>query len=540
MSGELIVDLSKLKIIKFIGEGSYGRVYLVELVETKEKFAAKESRVMISSPDEQKIFFNEIIAYSKVKNPAILSLVGLSLFSFEGDLRPVIINEYMPNGSLDKFLLSNPGIPLSKKYIILIGIALGMKCLHSHGIIHRDLKPANVLIDSNIYPYICDFGESAISNLSLSAIRMNEEKGTPVYMAPEIFTEIEDYSYKADIYSYSILFYEVLSGKNPYPEYHASYSLLKDVEKGKRPDLSVFTNQFIKDFLMKCWIEDPNKRPTFNEIIEELLKEKYQEVMEVDKDELQKYLLRFGDEIPKLRKSDNPDDSMSINNAIDIKKDADNGDVSAMFQYATMLLHGNGIDVNYEKAAYYYEMAAKNGDIKAMNIYATMLSKGKGVPKDSEKAAHYLEMAADKGYIVAMLNYAIVLSHGEGVKMDKKKAAQYYKNAADKGDPRAMNNYALMLSTGDGIEKNKTEASCYYKKAADMGDCKAMYNYANMLYKGDGIQIDKKEAANYYKKAADKGYYKAIGIYAKMLSEGDGIDINKEEADLYFKKINEK
>ena len=51
-----------------------------------------------------------------------------------------------------------------KKYIILLGIAIGMKYLHSLGIIHRDLKPGNILLDEELNPRICDFGCSFISD----------------------------------------------------------------------------------------------------------------------------------------------------------------------------------------------------------------------------------------------------------------------------------------------------------------------------------------------------------------------------------------
>lgn len=72
---------------------------------------------------------------------------------------PTIILDYMKNGSLDKYFLKPKNEqPNQKKYIILLGISLGMKYLHSLGVIHRDLKPANILLDDNLYPQICDFG----------------------------------------------------------------------------------------------------------------------------------------------------------------------------------------------------------------------------------------------------------------------------------------------------------------------------------------------------------------------------------------------
>ena len=74
----------------------------------------------------------------------------------------------------------------ANKYIILLGISIGMKYLHSIGIIHRDLKAMNILLDDNFYPKICDFGISYLSpKLELSQILMKSYKGTPISRAPE-------------------------------------------------------------------------------------------------------------------------------------------------------------------------------------------------------------------------------------------------------------------------------------------------------------------------------------------------------------------
>ena len=94
---------------------------------------------------------------------AILSAIGYSPKNYNNEDHPIIITEYMSNGSLEKMLYLNkkssapPEFTSNKKYIILLGVALGMKYLHHKGIIHRDLKPDNILLDDNLYPHICDF-----------------------------------------------------------------------------------------------------------------------------------------------------------------------------------------------------------------------------------------------------------------------------------------------------------------------------------------------------------------------------------------------
>lgn len=77
MDQSLILDIENFRIISKIGEGSYGIAYLVEESATKKRYVAKESKVECQSSQEQRKFFNEIIASSKVHNPAVLSLLGL-------------------------------------------------------------------------------------------------------------------------------------------------------------------------------------------------------------------------------------------------------------------------------------------------------------------------------------------------------------------------------------------------------------------------------------------------------------------------------
>lgn len=116
----------------------------------------------------------------------------------------------MPNGSLDNLLATNNTNDQSKQYLILLGIAEGMKHLHNSGIIHRNLHPSNILLDKKLYPHVSDFGYSIISDLLLSSIDSNE---ISPYLAPEIITN-NLYTFKSDVYSFSIIAYHIITGKS--------------------------------------------------------------------------------------------------------------------------------------------------------------------------------------------------------------------------------------------------------------------------------------------------------------------------------------
>lgn len=91
---------------------------------------------------------------------------------------------------------------------MLIGIVIRMEFLHSKGIIHRDLKPENILLDENLYPKICNFGISIISDDELLKNQKSRE-GTPIYLAPEIIFYEAPYSFCVDVYAFALIAYEL-------------------------------------------------------------------------------------------------------------------------------------------------------------------------------------------------------------------------------------------------------------------------------------------------------------------------------------------
>ena len=167
------IDLSKYIRIRLIGEGGFGKVYLVHDSKPQQKserksFAAKISKIFIKPDSEAMIYLSrEVNINASINHPAVLKFIGYSPVDYDQNPFPVIITEYAENGSLfdliDKerhSLASFDKWNDTAKLIIIYGIASGMKYLHEHEIIHRDLKPANILLDCYLFPKIADFGLS--------------------------------------------------------------------------------------------------------------------------------------------------------------------------------------------------------------------------------------------------------------------------------------------------------------------------------------------------------------------------------------------
>ena len=464
-----------------------------------------------------------------------------------------------------------------------------MKYLHSCGIIHRDLKSANVLLDDNFYPHVGDFGESKISELKLSSILMQNCKGTPVYMAPEIIMGNE-YIYKADVYSYSIIFYEVFTSKEPYTGYKNAYHLCDDVKNGKRPDIECIQDKDIRNFICRCWSPSPNERPSFTEIVEKLKDERYFQIFGATIDEINNYLLLFDDHI-STEKSDS--DYIAT-----LKRNSDAGDIQSILKYSDHLIN---IEHKTFKAEKYLKIAADKGNTTAMFRYASLvshksitpiskrignnsirslnykgdISKSRFNPNIEEHRNYYhnLQMKSsnydiniDKNDILLykfssyskskktkkdrVINYnkendKYMQKHAKicksnNVSVEKSSQLIYSKISSIKRNNASIRSRIYMSERHRYFSENERKAAQYYKMAADNGHVEAMCKYARCLRRGDGVNVNKKESARYYKMAADNGNETGMVRYAEMLESGEGVTTNRKEAATYYKMAADK
>ena len=158
----------------------------------------------------------------------------------------------------------------TKKLINIYGIAAAIMFLHSKNIIHSDLKPENILMDEELNPKVTDFGLSKEKKKE-NTDQTQEIKGTPIYVSPEIW-ENNDYSSAGDVYAFAFIVYEILTGKFVYRDKMYETIMYLVCSKKERPKFhKTFPNCF-QQLITKCWSDDPNKRPSFDEIVDELIK----------------------------------------------------------------------------------------------------------------------------------------------------------------------------------------------------------------------------------------------------------------------------
>ena len=290
---------------KILGEGNFGKVFVVESINEDTQYAAKiiKTNGVFSSRD-QIMFLRESLILHKLNHPAIIKFKGINFHSFEEppQLEPTILTEYIPNGSLKQILdkekncIADPNWSPTKKYICLLGIADAMRYLHKAGILHRDLKPQNVLVDSDYYPRVCDFGLSRIFANSLTnsmQLSMTGKLGTPIYMAPELLLDEDHYGPAVDVYAFSILAYEIVTGKEPFEsngKRPTLKNLFKNIISGGRPEFTRGVPDNMKDLITQCWSQNACDRPSFDEIFPKLSTDFSYSEESVDEDEINEYL----------------------------------------------------------------------------------------------------------------------------------------------------------------------------------------------------------------------------------------------------------
>ena len=251
---------------ELIGKGGFSKVYL-ETTNGRPTKIIKEIIFKGENIEEKKNYLEklkkevEILMTFNHKN--IIRITGFD----EG--KKEIYLEYAEGGDLDNLLANNKALPLEFKIYLIKEIAEGLVDIHSKKIKHGDLKPKNILLSTKYkegeaypIPKICDFGLSSYHN---------ELKGyTSRYAPPEVLKAEKKLTDKSDIFSFGMTIYHILKGEKPFSHIYENKDADKQIEKGIIPNLDEIFPVCFSSIIEKTLNYEPSKRPTAEEILEEI------------------------------------------------------------------------------------------------------------------------------------------------------------------------------------------------------------------------------------------------------------------------------
>jgi serine/threonine protein kinase len=221
--------------------------------------------------DVQTRFVREIEILISLSHPCILGIRGCCPPSAKEG--PKIICEWISGGSLKQVLafpMSQPRWWTStQKAITIAGIVMGMIYVHSRGIIARNLKPENVLLDDDHHVRICDLWSSRFTEQEVMVWSANP----PIYLAPEV--NEGSYGPKADIYSFGLIVYEIVAGQGLFSGPGDKSAMYRALQFGKRPEVPGDALKDTRRLIEKCWAQNAEERPSFEEVWSELIKLKF-------------------------------------------------------------------------------------------------------------------------------------------------------------------------------------------------------------------------------------------------------------------------
>lgn len=263
--------LGRYQILKELGRGAMGRVFLALDPDIQRKVAIKTIQVFASLPESERgeareRFTREARSAGKLLHPGIVTLFDVG----EHKGIPFLAMEYVQGTPLDRHCRKGELLPVGQVLEIIRQAAVALDYAHEAGIVHRDVKPSNLMLVGGSTLKIMDFGLAKAPATQLTSD--GTLLGTPGYMSPEqIRGGMVDG--RADLFSLACVLYEMLTGQKPFDGDSISSVVYRVVHEDP-PDPAGLGDRVSPDlaaFLIKALSKDPAGRPASGHEFADLL-----------------------------------------------------------------------------------------------------------------------------------------------------------------------------------------------------------------------------------------------------------------------------
>jgi tRNA A-37 threonylcarbamoyl transferase component Bud32 len=207
--------VGRYRIVRFLGAGAMGEVYLAEDPHIERRLAIKTVRLAGGRPqdieDRKKRLLREARAAGRLLHPNVVTLFDTG--EEEGLL--YLAFEFVEGHDLASRLESGEPPTLREVLRVVRQVADALDYAHRQGIVHRDIKPSNILIDTTGHVKVADFGIAKVSGQNTELTVVGSVMGSPQYLSPEQIRG-DELDGRSDIFSLGVVFYELLSGRRPF------------------------------------------------------------------------------------------------------------------------------------------------------------------------------------------------------------------------------------------------------------------------------------------------------------------------------------
>ncbi|MEO8551604.1 MAG: protein kinase [Kofleriaceae bacterium] len=234
-TGDLVEG--RYRIIRTLGEGGMGTVFLAEHTLIKRRVAIKILHPELATDaDVIERFMNEARAAGTLGHPNIVESTDMG---FTHNHVPYIVFEFLEGALLTDEIYRVGGLPVRRAVRIATQIASALHAAHNAGVIHRDLKSDNVFLtdkdDAFDHVKVLDFGISRF--LQLDDRQKGMVMGTPEFMAPEQITDPESVDRRTDVYALGVILYEMLTARRPFASEDDPRALMQRIVRDAPPPL---------------------------------------------------------------------------------------------------------------------------------------------------------------------------------------------------------------------------------------------------------------------------------------------------------------
>ena len=253
--------LEHYKVVSMLGEGAFGKCFLVQSASSTHLRVIKQIDMNPLSPSEQSEALREAKILEKLHHPNIIRFHDVYRTRKN---KLCIVMEYADGGDLAARIQGRHE-SMGEEAVLdyFVQICLAVKHIHDKKIVHRDLKSQNVFLRTTGEVKIGDFGIAKV--MSHTSDQARSIVGTPYYISPEI-VQNQPYSFKSDIWALGVLLYEMCALKLPFQAL-SIHALAVMIMKGEYASLPASFSQEMRNLLSSLLTLDPIQRPSISEVL---------------------------------------------------------------------------------------------------------------------------------------------------------------------------------------------------------------------------------------------------------------------------------